>query len=164
VAGQAIAEAITPDARYLVFDETVQDQVTGELHSEVYRYDRRLGVATRISVGVAPFTSSPNGRSISGDGRYVSFLAEDDGYSAGDTDGRRDLLIRDVTAAVTTRASIAADGTEITSAVGAAPEDHGRDLSNDGSVAVFWTRFPAVAADTNSVADVFVRVGLGAGG
>lgn len=159
ISGQATAEAITPDARYLLFDEVQTDQITGELHSEVYRYDRRSGVATRISLGVPMFTSDPAGRSISDDGRFVSFLATDDGYSAGDTDGRRDLLIRDAGAGVTTRASLTAGGAEITDAVGYRLEDQGRDLTADGSMAVFWTRFPAVAGDTNGQNDVFLRVG-----
>lgn len=159
-AGQALARAITPDTRYVLFDEWRPDPVTGSPHIEVYRYDRRSAVTTRVSVGPPPYTSTPTSQSISNDGRYVAFLAARNGYSDGDVDGHSDLLIRDLQTQTTTRASVAAGGADFSAPAGSGV---GRILSADGSTAVFYTSDPAVAGDTNGVRDVYARIGLGGG-
>lgn len=155
--GAALADAITPDGRYLLFDESQPDMTTGFLHSEVYRYDRVAHTCTRISVGVWPYTSDPTAGGMSNDGRYVAFVASGDGYSPGDTDQHSDLLIRDLSTNVTTRASVANSGADFPTPVGT---PLGRVLSADGSIAIFWTKFPAVSRDTNGVMDVFARIGM----
>jgi len=50
--------------------------------------------------------------SVSADGRYVGFVSEADNLALGDTNGDRDIFVRDQTAGATTRASTATDGAQ----------------------------------------------------
>src|SRR4029079_6712281 len=69
--------------------------------------------------------------SISADGRYVSFTSEATNLVPGDTNGSRDMFVRDLLTATTERVSVATGGAQGTSnsAVGS--------ISPDGRYVVF---------------------------
>ncbi|GAB5451655.1 MAG: hypothetical protein Hals2KO_19830 [Halioglobus sp.] len=90
--------------------------------------------------------------SVSADGRYIAFESVADNLVAGDTNGTRDVFVRDVVSRVTERVSVSSAGGE------------GSDSSEDASISADG-RFVAfssessdlVANDTNGMSDIFVR-------
>jgi Tol biopolymer transport system component len=110
-----------------------------------------------VTVGPAPFsTETVEGKGISDNGRYIAFASPSGAFAAGDTDGKPDIFVRDMTAAVNVRVSLAATGADFANPV-YAPRPA---LSADGRAVIFDTLAPAVVADTNNRFDVFVRAPL----
>lgn len=90
--------------------------------------------------------------SLSGDGRYAAFASEATNLVAGDTNGVRDIFVRDNQAGTTELISISTGG-------GAADDYSGQpEISPDGRYVVFWSYASnLVSGDTNGQSDVFVR-------
>jgi archaellum component FlaF (FlaF/FlaG flagellin family) len=110
------ATAITPDARYVVFDSDATNLVPGDTNTwgDVFVRDRYAGTTERISVdssGTQGSNFSWSG-SISADGRYVSFLSAAPDLVPGDTNGMPDVFVRDRQLGLTTRVSVASSGSE----------------------------------------------------
>jgi hypothetical protein len=116
----------------------------------------RPAAAQFTRVSVATDGSQGNGASthavLSGNGRFVAFESAASNLVAGDTNGAKDVFVRDLVAHVTTRVSVASDGTERSadSVVG--------DISNDGNLIVFASRGAFVAEDTNQCDDAGTMV------
>jgi len=94
--------------------------------------------------------------SISGDGRYVVFFSDATNLVPGDTNGWKDVFVRDTVAGTTERVSVASDGTQ-----GDADSPgilYGRGISADGRYVVFQSFATNLApGDTNGVADIYLR-------
>ncbi len=113
--GQASADSfspdITPDGRFVAFlsyaDFDSGGSATGQV--SVYLRDRQLGTTTLVA---SNHSLSP---SVSDDGRYVAF-STDSPIVPGDTNGQSDVFVRDMATGVTTRVSVASDGTQANSA------------------------------------------------
>jgi hypothetical protein len=108
----------------------------------------------RASVGTAG--NQANGScefaSISTDGRYVAFASPADNLVAGDTNGNRDVFLRDRQAGTTIRVSVDNAGTQADD-VADRPV-----ISGDGRYVAFESRATnLVAGDTNTNYDIFVR-------
>jgi Tol biopolymer transport system component len=89
---------------------------------------------------------------LSGDGRYVVFESEATNLSPGDTNGKRDIFIRDRTNGTTARVSLGSAGAQAT--------DHCIDpaISADARYVAFASAASnLVSGDTNGTSDVFVR-------
>lgn len=129
--------------------------------SVIYLRDRITATTqavSRASSGALPpaFASDP---ALSSDGRWLAFAAE--GVTSGsdpalvddDTNGVRDVYLRDLQSGTTVRVSVAADGSQ-SNAVSFAP-----DVDDDGAKVSFTSQATnLVAGDTNGREDVFVRV------
>jgi Tol biopolymer transport system component len=90
--------------------------------------------------------------SVSTNGRYVAFCSEADNLTANDTNGSRDVFLRDLTLGTTLLVSAALDG-GVGSRFSSEPA-----ISGDGSLVVFSSfATNLVAGDTNSAQDVFLR-------
>jgi hypothetical protein len=90
--------------------------------------------------------------SISDDGRYVAFQSAASNLVAGDTNGVRDVFVRDRASGVTVRVSVAGDGTQA--------NDHNEApaISADGRHVAFRSfATNLVAVDTNGRTGVFVH-------
>jgi Tol biopolymer transport system component len=89
---------------------------------------------------------------ISGNGRYVVFTSDASNLVPGDTNGQRDVFVRDTTTGTTELVSAAAGG-------GAAAGTSGSHaISGDGRFVVFGSNAAnLVAGDTNERYDVFIR-------
>jgi len=106
-------------------------------------------LATQTPVGDSALSSV----SASCDGRYVAFTSEATNLVANDTNGQRDVFVRDQLNSSNILVSVAANG--VCSGDGASTDP---SMSGDGRYVAF-TSFAdnLVPGDTNGVSDVFVR-------
>ena len=112
------------------------------------------GSTTRVSTATGG--GQGNGRSfvpaISGDGRYVAFYSDASNLVAGDTNGARDVFVRDLQTGETTRVSVSSSGAE------ANGDSFAPAISSDGRFVAFASAATnLVDGDTNNANDVFVR-------
>jgi Tol biopolymer transport system component len=104
--------------RYVVFPSAATNLIVGDTNgvTDIFIRDTLLGVNERVSLQTAGGES--NGKSVhcaispSVDGRFVVFNSDADNLVAGDTNGQRDIFIRDRTANITERVSIGTGGEE----------------------------------------------------
>ncbi|MBA2505277.1 MAG: PD40 domain-containing protein [Thermoleophilaceae bacterium] len=132
---------ISADGRFVVFDSDATDLPGGELNGtevDVFRKDVTDG--SLVLVSAAPNGGSANSSStadsISADGNIVAFNSKANNLAEGDTNGFGDVFVRNISAGVTVRASVRADGGQLsgTSSSGA--------LSADGRFVAFSSRAP----------------------
>ena len=107
-------------------------------------------------VSVALNGSTANGNSLESDlsglGRSIAFSSTGTNIVAGDTNGTRDVFVRNTQAAATTRVSVSTAGVP-----GNGPSDQ-PSISHNGRWVVFRsTATNLVAGDTNGKADIFRR-------
>ncbi len=112
------------------------------------------GSTTRVST--ATDGSQGNGSSfvpaISADGRYVAFYSDASNLVAGDTNGARDVFVRDLQTGETTRVSVSSSGAE------ANGDSFAPALSADGRYVAFSSAGTnLVDGDTNDANDIFIR-------
>jgi Tol biopolymer transport system component len=90
--------------------------------------------------------------SISSNGRYVTFSSAANNLVSGDTNNSDDIFVRDLQTRLTTRASLASDGTQAN-----APSDE-PSISADGRFVAFGSfATNLVSGDTNGKSDIFVH-------
>lgn len=147
---------ISADARFITFESDATNIVPGDTNAtrDIFRRDLVTGavvMVSRKSNGAISDGFSMNG-AISGNGRFVVF--ESDGVLVpGDTNGFRDIYVRDLTAKTTTRASLTSTSAQI-------PGGSSRPkISADGSRVTFDSdaKYGIVPGDNNSASDVFLR-------
>jgi len=146
--GQSAADShhasISADGRRVAF-ETTEALVPSDHDdvSDVYVSDVRSGRLQRVGPGTTA--------QLAADGCSVVF-ASDAALVPGDTDGRSDVYVRDLTRRVTTRVSVAGDGTPAD-----LPSLHA-SISGDGRYVAFDSAATnLVPGDGNQAWDVFVR-------
>ncbi|NUM43349.1 MAG: PD40 domain-containing protein [Anaerolineales bacterium] len=147
---------ISADGRFVVFDTFATNLVPGDTNNarDVFVHDRQTGLTTRVSVasdGTEGNDSSTFG-SLSADGQYVTFYSRASNLVPGDTNSTYDNFLYDRETGITTRISVASNGTE------------GNDSSTDAVISAdgHWAVFASdadnlVNGDTNGVADIFLR-------
>jgi archaellum component FlaF (FlaF/FlaG flagellin family) len=147
---------ISSDGRWVAFMSIATNLVPGDTNGfqDVFVHDRLTGATTRVSVDSGG--TQANGLSvlpsISSDGRYVSFESAATNLVPGDTNGFRDIFVRDRVSGMTTRASLASSGAQGNgySAYSA--------ISADGRYVAFYSEATnLVPGDTNGFGDVFVH-------
>jgi hypothetical protein len=101
---------------------------------------------SRVSVATdgGPADAESEGASISADGRYVAFSSAASNLVANDTNGSRDIFVRDRVANVTTRVSVTSAGEQ---RVG---DSTAPDIGASGRFIVFLSTAPLVADDTQT--------------
>jgi len=109
-------------------------------------------LVTVTTGGVSANETAPqDGVSVSADGTLVAFVSSSPNLVAGDTNGVRDVFVRNLVTDTTTRASVGAGG-QVNGASSNAR------ISADGRFVVFTSLATnLVAGDTNGVADLFER-------
>jgi Tol biopolymer transport system component len=120
----------------------------------IFVHDRQTGQTTCVSVASdgTEGNSGSNNPSISANGRYVAFQSQANNLVSGDTGFITDIFIHDRQTGVTTRVSIAFDGTEANN-VSSAPS-----ISADGRYIAFESNASnLVNGDTNGNQDIFVH-------
>ena len=108
-------------------------------------------VTATTSGAPANETAAQDGISTSADGSLVTFVSGSSSLVGDDTNGVRDVFVRNVDTGVTTRVSVGDNG----QANGASSNAR---ISADGRYVVFTSQASnLVAGDTNGVSDVFLR-------
>jgi len=159
--GYSGSPALSPDGRWVAFESSASNFVTGDTNgwADVFVRDLQLRTTSRASLGAGGVQG--NGHStnpaISADGRWVAFLSDASNLVPGDTNGPFwygfDVFVRDLQAGATTRVNVGPGGAEANDASRGSPE-----ISADGR----WVAFDSsasnlVADDTNDLPDVFVH-------
>jgi Tol biopolymer transport system component len=116
VTGISVNPSISDDGNLIAFASTAFDLVPGDANgaSDVFVRNLAAGTTTRVS---ANFTGGDADLgsfvpAISGDGRFVAFESSATNLVPGDGNGARDVFVRDLAAATTTRVSVSSTGTE----------------------------------------------------
>ena len=145
--------SISPDGRFVVFYSPAADLVAGDTNggNDVFVRDLVAGTTERASLGNGGVeaTASCVGPAVSSGALFVAFETPSPNLVAGDTNGVRDVFVRDRSLATTTRVSS-------TLAAGNSYSQQPA-LSADGTTVAFSSNAAnLVANDTNGFLDVFV--------
>lgn len=150
------SSAMSADGRWVAFRSASAQLVPGDnaTGADIFLWDRDTRTTTAVSIApdgsqANDFSSAP---AISADGRWVAYRSAASNLVPGDTNGTTDVFAWDRLTRTTVKVTAAPDGT------GADDDSYAPSLSADGR----WLGFHSdasnlVAADTNNVADVFVR-------
>jgi Tol biopolymer transport system component len=150
----SFAGKITSDGRFVAFVSAAQnlDPLDTDINHDIFVRDRELGTTEMVSLKSTGeetmfMTLSP---SISGDGRFVAFDANDE-LTPDDTNRAADVFVRDRMLGTTTLVSVRTDGS-VSVKGGVDPE-----ITRDGRFVLFYSRSKLVAADTNRSGDAYLR-------
>lgn len=114
--GDSEHATISADGRFVAFDSLANNISPVDTNNkfDVFVRDRQLGITKRVSRTTAGVQGNGDswGANISADGRFVAFTSASTNLVPGDTNGCNDLFLNDTATALTTRVSVAADGTQ----------------------------------------------------
>lgn len=155
--GDSYHPSLTANGTHVAFTSSASTLVPNDTngYDDVFVHDAVAGTTQRVSV--ATDGTQGNGPSfcatISADGRYIAFGSGASNLTPGDTNGQRDVFVRDTVAGTTTRVSVAANGAEGNDAT-----SYYTCISADGRYVAFRSSSTnLVTSDTNGYGDVFVR-------
>jgi Tol biopolymer transport system component len=150
----SVSPAISRDGRYVAFRSAAANLVPGDTNgtADIFLRDQRAGTTIRASS--ATDGSQANGDNyapaISADGRFVSWISLATNLVAGDTNGADDIFVHDLQTKITTRVSVATDGSQ------ARGRSQNPSLSADGRYVAFESEAPNLAPDIIST-NIFVH-------
>ena len=108
--GGSYYPSISADGRYVAFESDATNLVASDTNgtTDIFVRDRQAGTTRRVSISSAELQGNGGSYypSISADGRYVAFDSDATNLVANDTNGTRDVFVRDRQAGTTTRVSI----------------------------------------------------------
>jgi Tol biopolymer transport system component len=147
---------ISDGGRFVVFCSEALGFVPDDTNDavDVFVHDRQTGTTRRATVGLggAQANGTSFGDAISANGRYVAFWSFATNLVRGDTNGERDVFVRDLVAGTTRKASVGREGAQA-NGLSAGPT-----LSADGRLIGFFSDASnLVPRDTNGDGDGFVR-------
>ena len=153
--------SISADGRFIAFVSIANTLVNGDTNgsTDVFVHDRHTGQTTRASVasdGRQAFVSSGFSANsvISADGRFVVFASLDGTLADDGLNECEGVYVHDMQTGVTTRATVAFDGSSANDCSGGS----GVSISADGRFVTFTSHATnLVADDTNNRQDIFVR-------
>jgi len=154
----SLAPSVSANGRYVAFESSAPDLVTADTNqtNDIFLKDRQTGTLTRVSTSSSGTQSTGGGSygaSLSTDGHLVAFESDASNLLGGDTNGYRDIFVKNVvTGAVTLVSSTSAGAQGVNGGSTAAV------LSADGQFVLFksWAT-NLVEGDTNGQADWFVK-------
>lgn len=149
--------SISADGRYVAFQSRATNLVANDTNGgyDAFVHDTLTGSTTRVSVASdgTQGNESSGAPFISANGRYVAFNSGSSNLVPDDTNGFPDNFVHDILTGVTTRVSVASDGTQ-----GNESSAQGATMSGDGRYVAFQSLATNVVPnDTNGGHDVFVR-------
>ena len=148
--------SISGNGRYITFASNATNLVANDTNGQrdIFIYDRTENTTELVSVATGGTQANDLNlfNAISDDGRYVAFESMASNLVANDTNGSRDIFVRDRVANTTERINVASNGTQ---ANDLASLD---SISDDGRYITFSSSANnLVANDNNGSSDVFVR-------
>ncbi len=154
--GPAKTPALDASGRFVAFTSEADNLVPGDRNGswDVFLHDRLQKTTERVSL--ANDGGEANGDSdiswLSSDARFVAFASDASNLVRGDTNGARDIFVRDRMTGRTSRVSVSS-----TRAQGDGESDY-PVVSGDARLVAFVSRATNfVPGDTNDVPDVFVH-------
>ena len=107
---------------------------------------------SRVSIGTsgAQLDGPSHALGMSASGQFVLFTSDATNVVPNDTNGQRDLFVRDTRANTVQRVDLAADGSQTTGSVNGTIDASGRYVAFESDDAL-------VAADTNHITDIYRR-------
>ncbi|MFN0007343.1 MAG: TolB family protein [Planctomycetota bacterium] len=155
--------SVSADGRYVAFQSSATNLVAGDTNAaiDVFVRDLLAGTTVRASVSSAGVQGNADSiyPSIASSGRILSFFGPATNLVPGDTNGRRDVFVRDLQASTTERVSVDTFGAQCD-----ADTDYYPFLSADARYVVFPSLASNLAAgDTNGAVDVFLHDRAAAG-
>jgi Tol biopolymer transport system component len=158
----AVANGVlSSDGRFVVFQSSATNLVTGVGGTQVYRHDRTTGTTVLVSVTKTGGAGSLPSRdpSVSADGRYVAFSSFNSDLADGDTNGSvLDVFVRDMQTATTRLVSASSTGLVGNAASGLNGLAGARQISDDGRYVAFVSLATNLVTETNNgVAQVYVK-------
>jgi hypothetical protein len=167
ISGRRGAPTSSADGRLVAFDSLASNLAAGDTNAfdDIFVGDRATGTTQRVSVSSSGaegnnISSSP---AISGDGRFVAFVSNASNLVPGDTNGVRDIFVRDRAIRKTQRVSVSSGGAQSNGASGGSGATNdvatiAPAISADGRFVAFESLASnLVPGDTNGTRDVFVR-------
>ena len=154
--GHSGGPSVSGSGRYVAFSSLASNLVPEDSNErqDVFVRDRGTGTTERVSLSSSG--TQANLRSfqpaVSGDGRYVAFISEASNLVPGDTNGERDVFVRDRETGTTELVSVSSSGTQAN--LGSIQPA----VSGDGRyVAYISAATNLVPGETDDRPDVFVR-------
>ena len=144
---------ISGDGTKVVFTNIVRDDIGLNFFETAFVRDLSANTTIPVAVTLTGQVTDTRDPDLSTDGRFVAFSSSSPSLVTGDTNGDRDVFVRDLTR---TAPSIR----RVSLAVGGAQIPDGGDLprlSADGRFVLFRTTQNLVGADTDDNEDVYVR-------
>ncbi len=164
--GEAFEPSISADGRFVAFRSYAADLVAPDTNGreDVFVRDLQNGITILVSINKEGTDSGAGGSfnpSISADGQFVVFESTAPNLVATDTNGDRDVFVRDLQSGTTTLISINKDGTDSGRRIGHSGGVWGSFLpvmsTNNRFVAFTSSATDLVSTYSNSMYDVFVR-------
>jgi len=154
--GNSDSPSISWNARLVAFRSAANNLVAGDTNNQddVFVHDRLTGSTTRVSVGAGGAQANGPSRTpvLSGDGQLVAFVSGATNLVTGDSNGRDDVFVSELSTGIVTRVSVATSGAQANNA-SSFPA-----LSFDGRIVAFTSLANNLASgDTNAWEDVFTR-------
>jgi len=150
------APTLSADGRYVAFHSLATNLVSGDTNGDTdcFVRDRQLGITERVSVDSIGTQANDvsTGAFVSADGRYVAFYSPASNLVSADTNGIRDIFLRDRQTTTTTRINI----NWATSQADAACY-FPRITPDDAFIVFEGGATNLVPADANAASDVFLR-------
>jgi probable HAF family extracellular repeat protein len=156
--GGSTLGSVSASGQIVCFWSNATNLVAGDTNgkSDVFVRNRSAQFTTRVSIATGANGAQGNGDSLNGqvsaNGNFVVFSSDATNLVAGDTNGKRDIFIRDRVAGTIARVSVSTAGAQANGA-----SDLAR-VSADGRFVVFQSDATnLVASDTNGKTDIFIR-------
>ncbi|MCB0976283.1 MAG: PD40 domain-containing protein [Acidimicrobiales bacterium] len=132
--GDSYGATVSDNGQFVAFLSDASNLVAGDTNgvTDVFVWDRVAGTTTRVSVATDGTEADAPAQDamIAGGGGFVAFWTDAANLVTGDTNGKFDVFVRDLTAATTSRVSVASDGAEAQGySLDAAISDDGRYVS-----------------------------------
>jgi Tol biopolymer transport system component len=155
---EATDASVSDDGTKVAFASAANDLVPGDTNNTTDIFVRDLVAGTTQRVSSTSTGGQSNGAAlepeISGDGTVVVFSSVATNLVPGDTNGRKDIFVRDLGSGTTTRVNVGPSGVQANNTSSHA------SVSDDGGVVAFESLATnLVTRDTNGRADVFARTG-----
>lgn len=157
--GISWAHMISPDGRYVLFDSSGTNLVTGDTNgvADIFLRDRQLGTTELVSLGSTGTQGNGDSNwcaSLTPDARFVVFGSLATNLVPGDTNGLADLFLRDRLNGTTERLSVSTTGLQGDGLSGS----YFCPITPDGRFVAFHSLAAnLVPNDVDGTSDVFVR-------
>lgn len=147
---------ISADGKFVAFTSNASNLVAGDTNGfpDVFIRNLALGTTTRISVSSANLQANfpSDSAAISADGTYVAFDSWASNLVSNDTNGQRDIFLRNLENGTTERISLDSSGQEV------AAYSEEPAISASGRFVAFMSKGETlITGDTNGRPDIFVR-------